>query len=107
MRLEAKGAVTHGMVRARARKLAVIHGRPPDRPSSADMDQAAAELTGDTEADQNGTALGSVLETMGCDPQWEEGGRSDCERLVAGGVEEAHSDQMLEAAQGEWDELAE
>lgn len=107
MKLGGAGAVTRGMVRTRAAELAVVHGRPRDQPSTEDLAQATAELTGEAEGDHNDPALETALECMGGDAYGEEDGRSDCERLVDGGVREAQNDQMLQASRGDWDDSIE
>jgi hypothetical protein len=106
------GTVTRQMVRERAVELAVINGRPSQAASKSDWDQAKRELTGEPDADPKEAALESAPESERWDPvpgstghqvpaapsaDEDEEGRSDNERLVEEGIEEAEHDQMRQA----------
>ena len=114
------GTVTRGMVRERAVELAVINGRFAQDASKTDWEQAKRELMGESDADPKDVLLESAAESERWDPVYgspgrkvqvvfnddeDEEGRSDSERLVEEGVQEAEHDQMLQAArrQGEED----
>ena len=103
------------MVRKRAAELAVINGRSSHKVSASDWEQAKRELTGSEEIDPQEAKLESAPEAERWDPvpgsqghkvpeapsEDEDGeGRSDNERLVEEGIEEAEHDQMLEAVEG-------
>jgi hypothetical protein len=107
------GPVTHAMVQARARELAVVAGRAPAHVSPADLEQARRELAGGPEMDSRETSMDSIPEAKRWDPvpgssgrqgaespseDEDEEGRSETEQLVEEGVEEAGRDRMLEAA---------
>ena len=107
------GPVTPKMVMGRADELAIIDGRWLHRASKSETEQARRELTGETDMDPEETALESVTESERWDPvpgsaghkmpvapseDEDEEGRSDNERLVEEGVEEAERDHMLQAA---------
>jgi hypothetical protein len=107
------GVVTHEKVRARAAELAVINGRSAHEVSKADWERAKRELTGVPDTDPNETVLESAPESERWDPvhgstghkvpaassdDEDDEGRSDHERLVEEGVNEAERDQMLQAA---------
>jgi hypothetical protein len=109
------GVVTHERVRARAAELAVINGRSAHEVSKADWERAKRELTGDPDTDPNQAVLESVPESERWDPvhgstghkvpkapsdDEDDEGRSDHERLVEEGVNEADRDHRLQAARG-------
>jgi hypothetical protein len=108
------GAVTRKMVRDRAVELAVINGRSAQHVSKSDWEQARRELTGGPDTDPKQAVLESAPESERWDPvpgstghkvpeapgeDEDEEGRSDNERLVEQGVEEAEEDQMRQAAE--------
>ena len=107
------GTVTRKMVRERAIELAIINGRTAHDVSESDWEQAKRELTGGEEMDPKEAKLEEVPESERGDPvPGSEGkkvpvassededseGRSDNERLVEEGVEEAEQDQMRQAS---------
>jgi hypothetical protein len=107
------GPVTRKMVHARARELAVIAGRAPSGVSQADYEQAKRELTGESDLDKQEAMLESFPEEKRWDPlpgsaghqvpdspneDEDDEGRSETERMVEQGVNEAEHDQMLQAA---------
>jgi hypothetical protein len=107
------GTVTRKMVRERARELALIEGRVPPHVLQVDYEQAKRELTGGSDIDSKEAALESVPESEREDPvpgstghmapessdeDEDAEGRSEGERLVEEGVNEAEHDQMLQAA---------
>ena len=107
------GTVTRKMVRQRAVEIAVINGRSRHNVLESDWEQAKRELTGGEEMDPQEANLESVPEAERWDPvpgtqgrktpeapseDEDSEGRSDNERLVEEGVEEAEHDQMLKAA---------
>jgi len=107
------GPVTQGMVEERAAELALINGRPTGEVSQSDLDQARRELTGEPPVEPGQALEESIPESDRWDPvpgsaghkaevtageDEDEEGRSDSERLVQEGVDEAEHDQMLEAA---------
>ena len=107
------GTVTQEMVLKRARELALINGHSSDHVSKSEFEQAKRELTGGSDTDPKDAGLESVPESGRWDPvpgstgqkapessdEDEDGeGRSDGERLVEEGVNEAEHDQMLQAA---------
>jgi hypothetical protein len=106
------GTVTRKMVRERAIELAAINGHSAQEVSKSDWDQAKRELTGKPDMDGNEAELEAAPESERWDPlpgstghkvpvaageDEDEEGRSDNERLVEEGMEEAEHDQMLEA----------
>jgi hypothetical protein len=108
------GPVTHAMVHARARELALIAGHPAPHVSQSDYEQAKRELTGGVDMDRKQALLESMPETKRWDPvpgsagrqvpdspseDEDDEGRSESEQLVEQGVQEAEHDQMLKAAQ--------
>ena len=110
------GTVTRGMVRERAVELAVINGRDALDASKTDWEQAKRELTGEPDEDPNDIELESAPESERWDPVYgstghkvpvisnddeDDEGRSDSERLVEEGVQEAEHDQMIQAARAE------
>lgn len=109
----AVGTVTERMVRDRAAELAVINGRSVQEVSKADLEQAQRELTGKPDEDPNQALLEAAPESARWDPlpgstggkvevdpgeDEDEEGRSDQERLVQEGVDEAEQDQARQAS---------
>ena len=107
------GTVTRKMVQERAAELAVIDGRSGQEAPKTELEQAKRELTGGPDADPKETVLESAPESERWDPipgsngskapvapgeDEDEEGRSDQERLVEEGVEDAEHDQMRQAA---------
>ena len=107
------GTVTREMVLKRAQELAMINGHSPNHVSKSDFEQAKRELTGGSDIDSKEAALESVPESEREDPvpgstghkapessdeDEDAEGRSEGERLVEEGVNEAEHDQMLQAA---------
>lgn len=107
------GPVTREMVHVRTRELALIAGRAPPHVARVDYEQAKLELTGEPDPDRQDAMLDSIPETERWDPvpgstghqapespseDEDAEGRSESAQLVAGGVEEAERDQMLQAA---------
>lgn len=107
------GTVTRKMVRERAVELAVINGRSAQEVSKSDWEQARRELTGEPDMDPNEAALESAPESERWDPvhgstghkvpvasgdDEDDEGRSDNERLLEEGIEEAEQDQMRQAS---------
>jgi len=109
------GVPSPEQVEQRAREIAMIDQRDPDKFTDADWEQARQELHGATiPAPPEETSESAKL-----DEEWEvvpnnegrrapRGGDDDDEslgeQLVAGGVEEATHDQMLEARREELEE---
>ena len=106
------GTVTRKMVRTRAVELAVIDGRSSEEVSQSDWEQAKRELTGEPETDPKEVILESAPESdrwnpvpgsagdkvrVGSSADEDDEGRSDNERLVEGGIEDAEHDQMRQA----------
>jgi hypothetical protein len=113
------GPVTHGMVQARARELALAAGRAPPQVSQADYERAKRELTGGPDIDRQDAALESIPESRRGDPapdstghqvpesaseDEDDEGRSETEQLFDEGVEEAERDQVFQAARASADE---
>jgi hypothetical protein len=107
------GTVTDEMVEKRAVELALINGRAAKDVSENDYAQAKRELTGESDIDPEEAALDLLPESEPGDPlpgatghhvpnsiedDEDDEGRSIGEQLVAGGVNEAEHDQMLQAA---------
>lgn len=107
------GPVTRGMVKARARDLATVDGRSAQEVTKSDCEQARRELTGDSDVDAKAAALESVSESERWDPvpgstgekvpataseDEDDEGRSDGERLIDEGLEEAELDERRQAA---------
>ena len=107
------GPVARGLVRERAVELAIINGRSASEVSKSDWEQAKRELAGEPDADPKDAILESAPESLRWNPvpgspghqapespneDEDDEGRSETEQLVAGGVEEAEHDQMLQAA---------
>ncbi|MBA3273599.1 MAG: hypothetical protein H0T11_06980 [Chthoniobacterales bacterium] len=109
------GAPTPELIEKRAREIALIHERDPDEFTDADWEQAQQELMGvATSAAPEETPENAML-----DEEWPvvasdtgerapRAGLDDDEmlgaQLVAGGVEEAEHDRMVEAAHSEQSE---
>src|SRR5580704_15040853 len=106
------GTVTRKMVRERAVELAVINGRSAQEVSKSDWEQAKRELIGEPDIDPKAAVLESAPESERWDPlpgstghkvpsapsaDEDREGRSDNERLVDEGIEEAELDQMRQA----------
>jgi hypothetical protein len=106
------GTVTRKMVRKRAAELAKLAGRSAREVSKSDLATARRELTGEPELDPKQAALEAAPESERWDPvpgsqghkvpvspgeDEDDEGRSDNERLVDEGVEEAGLDQMDQA----------
>jgi hypothetical protein len=105
------GAPTTELVEKRAREIALLNERNPDEFTDADWEQARAELMGLG----SNSAPEEIAEVPEADEHWEvvasdtgrRAGRAgeDDEmlgaQLVAGGVEEATHDSMVEAARSE------
>jgi hypothetical protein len=105
------GAPTEELVEQRAREIALTNERDPEEFTDADWEQARAELmgVGSTGAPEE------ISDTQEADEHWEvvasdtghrtERAGEDDEmlgaQLVAGGVEEATHDSMVEAARSE------
>jgi len=107
------GTVTRKMVRERAVELALINGRPAREVSKSDLEQAKRELSGEPDIASKDAALEAIPESERWDPvpgssgykmpvsasaDEDDEGRSDNEKLVEEGVDDAEHDQMLEAA---------
>ena len=107
------GTVTREMVLKRAHELAMINGHSPNHVSKSDFEQAKRELTGGSDIDSKEAARESVPESErqnpvpgstghkapeSSDEDEDAEGRSEVERLVEEGVNEAEHDQMLQAA---------
>jgi hypothetical protein len=107
------GPVSHKMVEARARELALIAGRTPPEVSAADYEQAARGLAGETEVDPQAARIEAIPESERWNPvpgskgtqapesaseDEDDEGRSESEQLAEEGVGEAEHDQMLQAA---------
>ena len=106
------GTVTRKMVRERAVELAAINGRSPQEVLKSDREQAKRELTGEQELDPKTMALESAPESDRWNPvpgstahaarvnssaDEDDEGRSDNERLVEEGIQDAEHDQMRQA----------
>ncbi len=106
------GTVTRQMVRKRAVELAILDGRTAREVSKSDLATAKRELTGEPELDPKKAVLDSAPETERWDPVpgWvgrkvpaspgedeDDEKRSDNERLVEEGIEEAELDQADQA----------
>jgi hypothetical protein len=107
------GTVTREMVLKRAQELAMINGHSSNQVLQSEFEQATRELTGGSDIDPKEAALESVPESERWDPvpgstghkapessdeDEDNEGRSEGERLVEEGVQEAEHDQMLQAA---------
>ena len=108
------GTVTRKMVRERAVVLAIISGRSAQHVSKSDWEQAKWELTGQPDTDAKEAILESASESERWDPvpgstghkvpeapgeDEDEEGRSDNEKLVDEGMEEAGQDRMCQASE--------
>jgi hypothetical protein len=106
------GTVSRKMVRERAVELAKLDGRSAQDVSKSDWEKARRELIGGPEMDPKQAALEAAPESERWDPapgsegrkvpaspgeDEDEEGRSDNERLVEEGIEEAELDQMDQA----------
>ena len=106
------GTVTRKMVRARAVELAVLDGRTAEEVSKSDWEQAKRELTGEPEMDPKEALLESAPESdrwnpvpgsaghkvhAGSSADEDDEGRTDNERLIEQGIEDAEHDQMRQA----------
>jgi hypothetical protein len=105
------GVPSPEQVEQRAREIAMIDGREPDTFTDTDWEQARQELLGATIP----AAPEETKESAGLEDDWEVGANDSGhrapragdedeslgEQLVAGGVEEATHDQMLEARREE------
>jgi hypothetical protein len=107
------GTVTRKMVKSRAIELALIDGRSAHQVSASDWEQAQRELTGGRDLDPKEEILESAAESERWDPlpgstgkkmevasseDEDDEGRSDSERLVNQGIEEADLDQTNQAS---------
>ena len=110
------GTVTRKMVRERAAELALINGRPAREVLKSDLDQAKRELSGEPDIAPKDAALEAIPESERWDPvpgsgghkmpvspsaDEDEDGRSDNEKLVEEGLDDAEHDQMLQAAKAD------
>jgi len=112
--VESSLTVTRKMVRERAVELAVRHGRSSMAASGEDWEQAKRQLNGQPEPEPifEGPALESIPAAEGWDPapptpghqlseppseDEDEEGRSNSERLVEKGIENAEEEQMNQA----------
>src|ERR1035437_2017860 len=101
------GTVTREMVLKRAQELAMINGHSPKDVSESEFEQAKRELTGGSDIDPKEAALESVPESGRWDPvpgstgnkapessdeDEDNEGRSEVERLVEEGGQEAGHD---------------
>ena len=101
-----KSLVKQDMVENRARELALIAGREPNRVNASDRIQAKKELVGDPSADEPVDDTGITASGMGAPPTstgWKVKAHlpTDDEteiRMVQAGVDEAEHDEMLQAA---------
>jgi hypothetical protein len=101
--------VTEEMVEQRARELALIAGREPNRVTGSDRIQAKKELLGDVSADDPTDDDDIVPSGMGAPPT--STGKhtknhlptddEDEARMVQEGVDEAAHDEMLEASKSQ------
>jgi len=114
MNFEEIGEVSHEMLQKRALELALINGRSEVDVTQSDWAQARRELTGEPETDPNQDLLesapnserwdpvsGSTGHEVEAMPYEDDEDRSDTERLVEEGVQEAEHDQMLQAAKAQ------
>jgi hypothetical protein len=110
---QATGELTDDIVEERAREIAVIRGRSPDRVAEEDRAEAWAELQGEllpASTDSDGESAGAITrdpsepvsvpgrQIPNLEP---EDDSSAIERLASEGVEEAQHDQMLAARERE------
>jgi len=114
MNFDEIGEVSQEMLRQRALELALINGRSEVNVSQSDWDQARRELTNESDIDPKQEFLESVPDSERWDPvsgstghevtpipYEDDDDRSDEERLVEEGVQEAEHDQMLQAARAQ------
>ena len=105
------GVPTRAMVEQRAREIARLAERDPDKFTEADWEQARAELTGlKGTGEHDSTEVADLLNEPGSSPG-QGGSRAPRvlpkdealldERLASRGVEEAAHDQMVEAARSD------
>lgn len=107
------GTVTRNMVKNRAAELALIDGRTAQEVSPTDWEQAKRELTGKLDMDPKEEILEAVPESERWDPvpgsigrkvemaaseDEDADGRSDNERLVEQGINEAELDHAKAAS---------
>jgi hypothetical protein len=107
------GTVTRGMVRIRAVELAFIAGRDAHEVLHSDWERAKRELTGASDVDPNEEILESAPDSERWDPisgssgqkvevaageDEDNEGRSDNERLVEQGIDEAELDRARAAS---------
>jgi hypothetical protein len=110
---EGIGTVTRKMVRERAVELAKINGRSAHEVTKSDWEQALLELTGQPDEDPKEAKLEAAPESERWDPvpgstghqvrtapseDEDDNGRSDNERLVEEGIDDAELDQMRQAS---------
>ena len=110
------GTDTEEMLEKRAVELGFINGHSSHHISKSDLDQARRELTGETDIDPVERILESVPESERWEPVYgstghkvenspdqdeDAEGRTDSEKLVEEGIEEAEHDQMLQAARNQ------
>jgi hypothetical protein len=102
------GTVTPEMVLQRARELAIINGRPPNRILDSDLEQARRELTAEEPDPSEQANLESLPESERWDPVPGSSGdeapkvpapdpQTEMEKLVQEGLDDAEHDQMLRA----------
>jgi Protein of unknown function (DUF2934) len=106
------GTVTRKMLRKRAFELAAINGRSGNCVSKDDWEQAKRELTGQLDISPKEALLESAPESERWDPlpgspghkvpvapseDEDDEGRSDNQKLVEEGIEDAEQDQMRQA----------
>ena len=104
------GVPTRAMAEQRAREIARLAERDPDKYTEADWEQARAELTGLEGAGDDPGEMADSLSEPGSIPR-ETGGRAPRvepkdealldEQLASRGVEEAAHDQAVEAARSD------
>jgi hypothetical protein len=101
-----KGPVTEDMVENRARELAFIDGRNPNRVTASDRIQAKKELLGDASGDDAVDDTGIAPSGMGSppvskgrkiEPQLPTDDETEAQ-TVQEGLDEAEHDEMLQAA---------
>lgn len=110
---KAVGTVTREMVLQRARELAIINGRSPKEVLDTDFEQARRELTGEDDISPQQKVIESLPESERWDPVPGSVGRqapkilppdeerSEQEKLVQEGLDEAEHDQMLQGSEEE------
>ncbi|HTR41730.1 MAG TPA: hypothetical protein VMH87_08965 [Pseudomonadales bacterium] len=101
-----RGVVTEEMVEGRARELALIAGREPNRVTGSDRIQAKKELLGDDSGDAAVDDTGIMPGGMGSPPT-SQGRKTEPQlptddetatQMVQEGLDEAEHDKMLRAA---------